>query len=86
MKIRIVPLDGFQQVAYLDFRIQFFLDFTHKSLLRALLALDLSAGKLPPALPLAISALSGEDLSVFYNDRCYYFYGFHHSSKQDEQR
>ena len=85
MKIRIVPLDGFQQVANLDFRIQFFLDFTHKSLLRALPALDLSAGELPPALPLAITALSGEDLSV-PDDYCScYFYGSH-ILKSEEQR
>ena len=81
MKIGIVPLDGFQQVAYLDFRIQFLLDFTHKSLLRALPALDLASGKFPPALPLAVSALSGEYLTILDYNSSYDFYCLHYSSK-----
>jgi len=34
-------------------------------------------GAYPPALPLAVSALSGEDLSLPDDDCSCYFYGFH---------
>ena len=86
MEIRIVPFNGFQQVSDFDLRVKLLADLTHKSLLRAFSALNLSAREFPPALPLAISALGGEDLYVLDYNRGYYFYCLHYSSKQDEQR
>ena len=77
MKTRIVPFYRLQQITDLDLCIKLLTDFTHKSLFGTFPALNLSARELPPALPLAISSLGGEDLSILDNDCRYYLYRFH---------
>ena len=56
---------------------ELFADFSCESSLPGLSGFDFSAGEFPPALPLAISSLGGEYLTVFDYDCCYYFDSFH---------
>ncbi len=60
IKVRIVPLDGTQQIADFDFGVQLFSDFAYQRLLRRFTQLYLPARKLLPAFELAISTLRGE--------------------------
>ena len=85
VEIRIVPLYGFEQATYGYLGVKFLPDLTHQRCLRALTRLDLSARKLPPSLPLAISALSGKDLSILDNDCCRYFYRFHYATNRKDK-
>ena len=64
MEGRVVPFDGFNELADLDLGVQLLPYFTDQSLLRAFSGLDLASREFPPILPLAISALGREDLSI----------------------
>ena len=77
MEIRIVPFNSIQQLPDLNLRIKFLTDLTDKSILRTLPALDLTAGKFPPALEFAISPLGGEHLSIIDYYSCYNLYCLH---------
>lgn len=77
MEIRIIPLNGLQQFPDLNLRVEFLPNLPNKRLLRAFPWLNLASGKLPPALPLAIPALRGENLSVPDYYRRNNFYRLH---------
>ena len=83
MELGVIPLNGLHESAYLDFCIEFLLDFAGQRLLRSLPRLHLAAGKFPPTLPWTISTLSRKDFSVLDYYRRYYFYRLHDSSSFD---
>ena len=66
----VVILDGINEPANLDIRIQFFLDFSYKGLLGRFARLNLSARELPLPLELAIAPGRGKDLIAIANNCC----------------
>ena len=78
MKSGIVIVDGTYKRTDGDVGIQFLAYLANKRLLGCLTGFDLTAGELPPILPLAISALGGEDTALgIIDDSGYNGDGFH---------
>lgn len=73
----VVPLDGVHILFHAYFRIQFLPDFTRQGFLGCFTGFNLSAGKLPPAFPLAVTALSCENAAVVDYQGRYYLNRFH---------
>ena len=73
----VVPFDGFQKGSYGDVGVEFFTDFAYEGFLWGFARFDFSSGELPPALPLSVPALGGEDFSIFDDDCCDYLDGLH---------
>jgi hypothetical protein len=78
MKSGIVVVDSTEKRTNGDVGIQFFAYLTYERLLGCLTGFDLTAGELPPILPLAISTLGGEDTTLgIIDDSGYNGDGFH---------
>ena len=68
VELGVVPFHGMQQFADGDFGIEFLADLAAEGLLGSFARLDLAARKLPPVLPVATSALGGEDAVLGVTD------------------
>ena len=78
MEGRVIKVDGPKERAYFDFSIQFFVYFPVQSLLWRLAGFYLTAGKLPPVFPFAISSLRSKDSPLLIKDyRSNYLYRLH---------
>ena len=79
MESRVVVVDGTKEFADFDDCVELFADLTAQGLLWRLSGFDLTARKLPPIFPLAISSLRSKDTSLrVKDDSGNYFYGFVH--------
>ena len=77
VKLWVIILHCTKKLIHADLRRQLLANFPHQRLLRSLPSLHLSARKLPPVLPFAISTLRGEYLVSFADYRCDDLYLFH---------
>ena len=77
MEARIIPIDSAQKLVHTDFGVELFADFTHQGLFGSLSGLDLPAGELPPAFPLAIAPPGGKNLVTPSDNGCNYMLDFH---------
>lgn len=79
MEFGVVVFDGVEQFAHLNIGGEFLTDFAAEGLLRRFAGLDFAAGKLPPALPVAIPTLGGEKFSILNDDGSDDGFGFHYN-------
>ena len=64
VKVRVVPFNVRDFFSNADLRRKLLADFADKRFLRRLACLNLSARKLPPALPVAVTTRRGKDLAL----------------------
>lgn len=81
MKYRIIIFDCTDALPNFNLCGKLLADFAFKSSFWAFASFDFSAGEFPPALPVAVTALSGKDLAIALGSGTddygsYYVYGF----------